>query len=189
MDARDPLASNGGRVSGNRSNDAVVSRRAALRRLGFTTGAGMLGMFAADDAVRMVLAGLEQHRETKAIASVLANDFRAAGIAYAQVPGYHCGVQGVLCQACPDDSWGNPIPPCPCDPYSAGCIGCNPPTSCTDCMTVADYRFCCCQQAAVNAYPACADCVGYPLGDPTCIAYNSAIIACSLQYRNDTANC
>jgi len=172
------------------SDDQSVSRRAALRRLGITVSAGFLGLIAADDAVRAVAVGLARQKRMSAIASTLARQFSDAGVAHAaalQDP--NCGVAVSVPPMCLFDFMGNPIGQCRCNPYNAPNRGCTQPSDCMDCMTVADFRFCECQQALDNAYPDCADCVGNPLGDPSCVAFNTGIGACYAAYLNDTANC
>lgn len=175
----------------NRVEDSRVSRRAALRRLGFTAGAAFLGMFAADDLTRLVLSGMERHDATRGIADSLAHEFRDAGIAYGQGGGgsSHCGINDVPCRCqfidpetgtCP-----NPGPCGCCDP----CLHCTPPDSNCFCMDVADYKWCCCKQAAINQYPSCVDCNGAPNGNPGCLEFNLAMAQCEAQHTQDTQNC
>jgi len=161
-----------------------------LRRLGFTAGASLLGMLAGDDLMRLVASGLDRQRATQGIASALAQEFRSAGVAMAQgTYSSYCGVQNVLCSVCPVGENGLPIGPCACSPYSGPCLSCTPPSDCEDCFTVADYKFCNCKQAALNAYPGCANCSGTPNGTPDCNTFNNMTTACSDQYRYDTTHC
>ena len=177
---------------------ARFNRRAALRRIGITTGATFLGLFAADDLARLAIAGLERHRATQGIAAELAREFNGAGVAYAQGGTYHCGVRDQPCITCgtPGDPGGDGLaqdnPGCPCgDGWTMPCLECNVPDSNCDCMDVADYKFCCCQRAAINTYPCCVDCAGHPLGSPSCncTAFNAAIDLCGSQYRADSQAC
>lgn len=60
-----------------------MSRRAALRKLGISSAATVLGVFAADDLARMAIMVMEQNKVTQRIAEALAHDFKNAGVALA----------------------------------------------------------------------------------------------------------
>lgn len=63
-----------------------MSRRAALRKLGITSAATLLGVFAVDDFARMAIRVMEQNKATEKVAEVLAHDFKDAGVAHALTP-------------------------------------------------------------------------------------------------------
>lgn len=60
-----------------------MSRRAALRKIGLTSGIALFGMFAVDDLARLALRGLQQHKETQAVAETVAQELRGSGVAFA----------------------------------------------------------------------------------------------------------
>lgn len=60
-----------------------MSRRAALRKIGMTSGMALFGMFAVDDLARLALRGLQQHKETQAVAETVAKELRSSGVAFA----------------------------------------------------------------------------------------------------------
>lgn len=60
-----------------------MSRRAALRKIGLTSGMALFGMFAVDDFARLALRGLQQHKETQAVAETVAQELRSSGVAFA----------------------------------------------------------------------------------------------------------
>lgn len=60
-----------------------MSRRAALRKIGLTSGMALFGMFAVDDLARLALRGLQQHKETQAVAETVAQELRSSGVAFA----------------------------------------------------------------------------------------------------------
>ena len=60
-------------------NEEKLSRRAALRRIGMTSGIAVLGLLTVDDLARVAAKKLEQNELTRGIAQ----DFKSAGIAFA----------------------------------------------------------------------------------------------------------
>ena len=60
-----------------------MSRRAALRKIGLTSGMALFGMLAVDDFARLALRGLQQHKETQAVAETVAQELRSSGVAFA----------------------------------------------------------------------------------------------------------
>ena len=60
-----------------------LTRRAALRKMGYTSGIAIFSMFAVDDLARMAIQKMEQHKETKQIAETVAKEFKNTGIAFA----------------------------------------------------------------------------------------------------------
>lgn len=60
-----------------------LTRRAALKKFGITTGMAVFGMFAADDLARMVIKKMEETEATRQIAETVAHEFKNAGIAFA----------------------------------------------------------------------------------------------------------
>ena len=60
-----------------------LTRRAALKKFGITTGMAVFGMFAADDLARMVIKKMEETEATRQIAETVAHEFKNSGIAFA----------------------------------------------------------------------------------------------------------
>ena len=60
-----------------------LTRRAALRRIGMTSGIAVLGLLTIDDLARVSAKKLEQHELTRGIAK----DFKSAGVAFADTLG------------------------------------------------------------------------------------------------------
>ncbi len=60
-----------------------LTRRAALRKMGYTSGIALFSLFAVDDLARMAITQMEQHKETRQIAETIAEEFKNAGIAIA----------------------------------------------------------------------------------------------------------
>lgn len=60
-----------------------LTRRSALRKMGYTSGIALFSMFAVDDLARMAIKKMEQHKETRQIAETIATEFKDAGIAFA----------------------------------------------------------------------------------------------------------
>lgn len=71
-----------------------MTRRAALRKFGITTGMSVFGLFAVDDLARMVIGKMQEHEATKQIAEGLAHEFKDAGAVFAVV---------TPCQTCVND--------------------------------------------------------------------------------------
>ena len=62
---------------------ARLSRRAALRKIGMTSGMAFFGLFAVDDLARLAIKKMEQNKETRQVAETVAKEFKTAGIAFA----------------------------------------------------------------------------------------------------------
>ena len=62
---------------------ARLSRRSALRKLGMTGGMALFSLLAVDYLARLAVKKLAQHQETKALANSLAHDFKDMGVAFA----------------------------------------------------------------------------------------------------------
>ena len=62
-----------------------MNRRAALKKLGITSVATVLGVFAADDFARMAIRVMEQNKATRQVAETLAHELKNAGVALADV--------------------------------------------------------------------------------------------------------
>lgn len=75
-----------------------LSRRAALRKMGLTTGMALFGMFAVDDLARIAIKRMEQHKETQQVAETVAKEFKNSGIAFAG----DSGSSVTLSRACSD---------------------------------------------------------------------------------------
>lgn len=77
-----------------------LSRRAALRKIGMTTGMALFGMFALDDLARISLSALRQHKETQAIAQTVAEELRGSGVAFADAGNPSHYNDSEACQHC-----------------------------------------------------------------------------------------
>jgi hypothetical protein len=155
-----------------------LTRRSALRKAGVTSLLSVFSLVAADDVARLVLAKLQDNALTHGIADGLARDFRSAGVALADTTNY---CDGVIQAPCYDDG--------PCPGGVGPCKDCNSSVDCEECQSAATWKSCNCQQAAANAFPACCDCNGVPLGYPWCVTYNLMIGNCGAQYLQDSENC
>jgi len=78
-----------------------LTRRAALRKMGYTSGIALFSMFAVDDLARMAIQKMEQHKETKQIAETVAKEFKNSGIAMANPNYSNCGGCVANCVAGP----------------------------------------------------------------------------------------
>ena len=61
-----------------------MTRRAALRKFGFGAGMAALLALSSDDLARMAAAKLKQHAGDSKVANQVANEFRNAGLAFAE---------------------------------------------------------------------------------------------------------
>jgi hypothetical protein len=156
-----------------------MSRRAALRKAGVTSLLSVVGLVSADDLARLVIDKLRENAALRDMTNGIAADLRRAGVAFADTDDY---CTGVLESFCTDDG--------PCA-NGGPCLGCTNRTNvdCADCTEAADWKFCNCQQAAINQYPSCVDCSGYPTGAPECAAFGALIAACAVQHTQDVQNC
>jgi len=89
-----------------------LTRRAALRKIGITSGMALFGMFAVDDLARIAIKKLEEHKETLAIGETVAREFKDSGIVFAGAIG------------------GSSRPPC--SDCAAGCVA-DDEYDCVDC--------------------------------------------------------
>jgi hypothetical protein len=62
---------------------ARLSRRAALRKIGVTSGMAFFGLFAVDDLARLAIKKMEENKQTREIGETVAKEFKTAGIAFA----------------------------------------------------------------------------------------------------------
>ncbi len=74
-----------------------LTRRAALRKMGYTSGIALFSMFAVDDLARMAIKKMEQHKETKQIAETVAREFKNSGIALANSGSNYNGCPTIFC--------------------------------------------------------------------------------------------
>ena len=95
-----------------------LTRRAALRKFGITSGMAIFGMFAADDLARMVIKKMEQNEATRQIAETVAHEFKNSGIAFAAPQVYVCGASG-----CSDGQLGFNCGGCPTTPGGPATVG------------------------------------------------------------------
>lgn len=63
-----------------------MTRRAALRKMGLTTGMTLFGMFAIDDLARMTVQRLKQMDLHNEAVNAVAHDFKNVGVAFAKSP-------------------------------------------------------------------------------------------------------
>lgn len=98
-----------------------MTRRAALRKLGITSGMAFFSLFAVDDLARMAIKKMRQDEATRGIAETVAREFNDSGIALAQTR--PCGDPN--CNQCSDGclTWN-----CSCPPIPEG-------GSCQQCLT------------------------------------------------------
>lgn len=112
-----------------------MTRRAALRKLGITSGMAFFSLFAVDDLARMAIKQMRQNEATRDIAETVAREFKDSGIAFA------------------DDG---PITVGGCIPGNgviAGCAGADIGANCLCCPTAAGTVAACVQQACLRCYP------------------------------------
>lgn len=64
------------------------SRRAALRKLGITSGMALFSLFAVDDLARIAIKKLEEHKQTHEIGETVAQEFKNTGVVFAATPGH-----------------------------------------------------------------------------------------------------
>lgn len=67
-----------------------MSRRAALRKIGITSGMAVFALFSVDDLARMVGKAMERRAGDNKIADQIAREFQQAGIARASGPSTTC---------------------------------------------------------------------------------------------------
>ncbi len=99
-----------------------LTRRAALRKMGYTSGIALFSMFAVDDLARMAIKKMEQHKETRQIAETVAKEFKNSGIAFANSTSNYtptCCTSNLDCSCC-----GGTAATCDC------CSGSSDPTGC-----------------------------------------------------------
>ena len=110
-----------------------MTRRAALRKLGITSGMAFFSLFAVDDLARMAIKQMRQNEATRDIAETVAREFKDSGIAFADTP-------------------PNPTP-CSASQILPGCAGADIGTNCVCCATAAVSQQACVQQACLRCYP------------------------------------
>jgi hypothetical protein len=117
-----------------------LARRAALRKIGMTTGMAVFAMFSVDDLARMVGQKMEQRAGDSKVADQIAKEFSEAGIALANGPSCGCqpgcGCGGCIgtaelcqcgCLTAYNDCAGSPPPGCAngANPFNPTCIAYN----------------------------------------------------------------
>ncbi len=118
-----------------------VSRRAALKKMGITTGMAVFALFSVDDLARMVGREMERRERDSRVAEQIAREFSEAGIAMAAGPSVCChnGPNGGSCTCCS----GN-------DNIGACCLGSPNPNQC--CVNAGN------AQKPQNVYDTCLTC-------------------------------
>lgn len=111
-----------------------MTRRAALRKLGITSGMAFFSLFAVDDLARVAIKRMRQNEATRDIAETVAKEFQNAGIAFADDP----PVTGKCL-------YGNEVIP--------GCAGADIGANCVCCPTAAATERACVQEACQRCYP------------------------------------
>jgi hypothetical protein len=89
-----------------------LARRAALRKIGMTTGMAVFAMFSVDDLARMVGQKMEQRSGDSKVADQIAREFQQAGIAMADSPPFYSEI-GIICNGNPHAYGG-----------ATSCLGC-----------------------------------------------------------------
>jgi len=112
-----------------------MTRRAALRKLGITSGMAFFSLFAVDDLARVAIKQMRQNEATHDIAETVAREFQNAGIAFADDPPITTG--GCL----------------PGNGVIAGCGGADIGANCLCCPTAAGSVAACVTQACLRCYP------------------------------------
>lgn len=88
-----------------------LTRRAALRKLGFGAGMGAFMLLGVDDFARMVGKRMERMAGDNKAAETVAKEFQGAGVAFAGGPSWICG-------GCVDNCKAGPFQKCtPCTLY------------------------------------------------------------------------
>jgi hypothetical protein len=67
---------------------ARLSRRAALRKMGLTTGMALFGMFAVDDLARIAIKKMEEQKQLHEVGETVAKEFKNTGVVFAAAPGH-----------------------------------------------------------------------------------------------------
>ena len=121
-----------------------MTRRAALKKMGLTTGFALFGMFAVDDLARMTMTRLQQMHLHNEVVSTVAKEFKNVGVAFANPPkhsspcygcGYHCTEDpDWICESCGFLKCGTRKKrvPRPCT-RNSGCAGCGSGTDTGKC--------------------------------------------------------
>ncbi len=97
----EPTATDSATPKWDKVEQERLTRRAALRKMGYTSGIAMFSLFAVDDLARMAIKKMEQHKETRQIAEAVAREFKNSGIALA---GPYDEYSGDPCLAC-QNAW------------------------------------------------------------------------------------
>lgn len=86
-------------ATAQRVEQEKMTRRAALRKLGFGAGVAAFGLLGVDDFARMVGQRLERMAGDSKVAAQVAKEFQSAGIALASIP-YYPYSQTPCCSHC-----------------------------------------------------------------------------------------
>jgi len=87
----EPTAADSATPKWDKVEQERLTRRAALRKMGYTSGIALFSLFAVDDLARMAIKKMEQHKETRQIAETVAKEFKNSGIAAANSFSNYCG--------------------------------------------------------------------------------------------------
>ena len=109
-----------------------MTRRAALRKLGITSGMAFFSLFAVDDLARMAIKKMRQNEATRDIAETVAREFQNSGIAFATTP---------------------VTTPCLVSEIKPGCTGADIGYNCVCCPTAATSQETCVSEACLRCYP------------------------------------
>ena len=145
-----------------------LTRRAALRKLGFGAGLAAFSLLGVDDFARMVGQRMQRMAGDNKVAQAVAKEFQQAGIALAgTVPAGCVYVQG------PGGPGANPgTGECNVDAIGRGCGQAHPNdgVACANCVSV-DCHICACGNAS-----------GVPCNDSACntYCYSTAVSYCSI---------
>ncbi len=100
----EPVAAPAGETKTQKLEREQLSRRAALRKLGYTSVLSVFALFSVDDLARMVGRAMEQKARDNEVAEVVARELRDAGLAMAQPTGPYASCAGAEnltnCLAC-----------------------------------------------------------------------------------------
>lgn len=151
-----------------RAEDSKLTRRAALRKLGYGAGVAAFSLLGVDDLARLVGQRLNRMAGDSKVAQAVAKEFQQAGIALAGPPPNGCiYVQG------PGGSGAHPgTGECNVNAIGSGCAQAHPndTVACGKCVQI-DCHIC-----------ACGDATGVPCNDPACnsYCYSTAVSSCSI---------
>lgn len=159
-------------ASRKRFEDERMTRREALRRIGLMMGMATFAMLSVDDLARFSAKKLQEHEVSKGIGDSLANEFRSAGVAFANPSGPP-----------PPDPSGPPPDPSggSCDePNPSGMSAQGAGDSCDSCTHACNVAHKKCSDGCYRP-PGCQE--GGGSAWPWCVGYNLCLIGCGTQHR------